>query len=134
MDEEIRNKVAEHAQAEELNQFYRGTGSEEKGIDNFFIEIVKAEDTKKIGNLTEDELGIPQLPVRTLLELKEDCELIPSMSSFANSFKNTAEAILSTSLSKEGFLIRSRITQKRELGDKPKKKKKGLFSKKEGEE
>jgi len=134
MDEETKKKIMQHGDAEDALQFYRGFGAEEKGIDNFFLEIVRTEDTKKVGNLTEDELGIPQLPIRTLLELKKDCDLIPSMSSFADSFKNTAEAILATSLSREGFLIKSRITQKKEFGDKPKKKKRTLFGKKEDEE
>lgn len=133
--DEINDIAKQEAQKNELEEFYRKFGQEEKGIDNFFLEVVRTGDTTKVGNLTENELGLPQLPVRTLKELEADCNLIPSMSSFATSFKNTAETILATSLSKDGFLIKARITQKKEFLNKPRKKvRKGLFGKKEEEE
>jgi len=55
------------------------------------------------------------------------------MSAFTKYFKRQAENILATSLSKDGFLIKARITQKKELIDKDKRKErtKGLFGKKE---
>lgn len=130
MDEPItiQEKAQAEAQQNELEEFYRKFGVEEKGIDNFFLEIVRAEDTTKIGNITEDELGTPPLPIRTLKELANDCDLIPSMSSFAKSFRTESENILASSLSKEGFLIKARITQKKEFLEKSKKKRRaGLF-------
>lgn len=135
MDDTQVKDTREQAQRNELEEFYRRFGVEEKGIDNFFLEIVRATDTTKIGNLTKDELGTPQLPVRTLKDLKNDCDLIPSMSSFATSFSKTSEDILATSLSKEGFLIKMRVTQKKEFLDKAKKKvKTGLFGGKKEED
>ena len=135
MDSELKQLVEAEATAEELKEFYRKYGNEERGIDNFFLEIVKAEDTTKIANLGLDELGMSLLPVRTLKELQHDCALIPSMSSFATQFKKTSEDILASSLSKEGFLIKARITQKKQFLDKETSKKKkrgfGLFAKKE---
>lgn len=131
MDNALKEITEQTAQADELKEFIRGL-SDEKGIDTFFLEIIRADDTRKIGNLTEDELGIPRLPVRTLIELSDICALIPSMSSFTKSFKTQAENILATSLSKEGFLIKARITQKKEFLDKKRKRtKRGLFGKKE---
>jgi len=56
----------------------------------------------KIGNLTKDEIGLPRLPVRTLLELSDDCHIISSMSSFETDFKKQAQDMVNTSLSKEG--------------------------------
>jgi len=135
MDKQEVNQIEQIAQRGELEEFLRKAGIEEKGIDNFFLEIVRTNNTTKVGNLTEDELGIPQLPVRTLFELANDCDSIPSMESFAIDFRQQAENILSTSLSKEGFLIKSRITTKKEFLDKPKKKKRaGFFGSKEEEE
>lgn len=132
MDEAVKDMVKEQAEAEELRDFYRKFGLEEKGIDNFFLEIVRTDDTSKVGNLDKDELGTPILPVRNLLELSDDCSLIPSMSTFQEKFKSQAENILKTSLSKDGFLIKARITQKKEFADKKKKKvRTGLFGKKE---
>lgn len=136
MDNEIRALAQAEAEAEEVKEFYRKLGMDEKGIDNFFLEIVRTDDTRKVANLKEEELGLPHLPVRTLLELSRDCESIPSLSSLKEDFAKKSEEILGTSLSREGFLIKARITQKKELLDKNKRKmRRGLFGfKKEQEE
>jgi hypothetical protein len=138
MDEEKMNAIQEQAKANELEEFIRRFSNEEKGIDSFFLEIMRNEQlskSEKIGNLTEEELGMPRLPVRTLLELKRDCSLIPSLSGMEKSFENEAQIMLNTSLSKLGFLIKARITTKKEFLDtKPKKVKKGLFGNKEVKE
>ena len=137
MNKEVKEMATKDAQYDEVKEFIRQIGAEEKGIDNFFLEIIRNDDSLKIGNLDKDELGLPQLPVRTLIELSEDCALIPSMSSFKTDFETQATNLIATSLSKDGFLIKARITQKKELLDSDKRKsrlKKGLFGKKEEEE
>lgn len=132
MDEEFRDLAELEAQTEELKEFYRRLGVDEKGIDTFFLEIIRTDDTKKVANLSNEELGMPQIPVRAQLELAKDCDKIPSMSSWAKDLRENAEIILATSLSKEGFLIKARITQKKEFLDKEKRRvRKGLFGKKE---
>lgn len=138
MDNATKQFVTTEAEVDDLRDFIRKAG-EEKGIDNFFLEIIRADNNLKIGNLERAEIGLPKVPIRTLLELADDCDMIPSMSSFANDFKKQAQDIVNTSLSKDGFLIRARITQKKELLDSTKKKTKrrGLFGfgkKEEGEE
>lgn len=135
MDTQTKQFVTTEAEVDDLRDFIRKAG-EEKGIDNFFLEIIRADNNLKIGNLEKTEIGLPKVPIRTLLELSDDCDMIPSMSSFAEDFKKQAQDMVNTSLSKEGFLIRARITQKKELLDVTKKKKRrvGLFGKKEVEE
>jgi len=135
MDTETREMVTTEAEAEDLRDFIRKVG-EEKGIDNFFLEIIRNDDSLKLGNLTQDEIGLPQLPVRTLVELADDCENIPSMSSFVDDFRKQAQNMIASSLSKEGFLIKARITQKKELldSDKRKQKRRSLFGRVEEEE
>ena len=133
----MKEMAKEEAKYDEIRDFIRQVGAEEKGIDNFFLEIIRDDKSFKIGNLDKDELGVPQLPIRTLIELADDCKLIPSMSSFTTDFQEQAKNLIATSLSKEGFLIKARITQKKELLDTDKRKnrlKKGLFGKKEEEE
>jgi hypothetical protein len=138
MDEEKLRAVQETAQANEMEEFLRRFADGEKGLDLLILEIIRNEKlskAEKVGNLTQEELGLPMLPVRTLLELSRDCSLIPSMSSIKDSFDNQAHIILDTSLSKEGFLLKARITQKKEFLDtKPKKVRKGLFGNKEEKE
>lgn len=129
MNEQTMNE----AESEELRDFIRKVG-EEKGIDNFFLEVIRNKDSLKIGNLTVDEIGTPEVPLRTIVELAKDCESVPSLSSFAKDFKSQAISMIATSLSKEGFLIKARITQKKEVLGTDKRKersKKGLFGRKE---
>jgi len=132
MDNQTKEFITNEAEAEDLKDFIRSVEAEEKGIDNFFLEIIRNH-SLKVGNLDKDELGMPQLPIRTLLELKRDCEIIPSMSSFAEDFERQAEETIASSLSKEGFLIKARTTQRKEFGkeDKRKQRRKGLFGRKE---
>lgn len=135
MDEQTTETAKQVAQYEEAKEFLRSVSMEERGIDNFFLEIVRTDDTTKVGNLTKDELGLPQIPVRTILELKRDCELVPCMSTMSKQLSKSSEEILATSLSKEGFLINARITQKKSLLDKDKRKeRKSLFGKKKEDE
>lgn len=136
METEVREMIKDEAEAEEFKEFLRNYAGEEKGIDNFFLEVVRDRNNLKIGNLDEDELGLPDIPLRTILELKRDCDSIPSLSAFAKDFEQQAVDLVHTSLSKNGFLINARITQKKGLIDTSKKKRKkvGLFGKKEEEE
>ena len=135
MNDEVKEFVTTEAEAEDLKEFIRKMG-EEKGIDNFFLEIIRDKDSLKVGNLTDTELGTPKLPLRTLVDLTRDCSLVPSLSSMKDSFEKQTQSLIASSLSKEGFLIKARITQKKELVDKDKRKqrRKGLFGRKEEEE
>lgn len=134
MNNEVKEMVKNESEAEDLKEFLRRYGGDENGLDNFFLEVVRDEDSLKIGNLEEEELGLPDVPLRTILELKRDCESIPSLSGFADDFKSQARDLIHSSLSKRGFLINARITQKKQLTDTTKKKRRtGLFGKREVE-
>lgn len=135
MNEETVNAISENAEAQDISDFIRGVMQEEKGIDNFFINIIR-EDSLKTGNLEIEELGEARLPLRTLLELRKDCEDIPSLSELAKDFEKQAKDLVQTSLSKDGFLIKSRITQNKSLiGEKKRRRSRiGLFGKKQEEE
>ena len=133
MNDEMNEQTMNEVESEELREFIRKVG-EEKGIDNFFLEVIRNKDSLKIGNLTTSEIGLPEVPLRTIVELADDCDSVPSLSSFAKDFKKKAIDMIATSLSKEGFLIKARITQKKELLGTDKRKerpKKGLFGRKE---
>jgi hypothetical protein len=84
---------------------------------SFFTNVIKNDDTSKTGNLTNEELGIPQLPVRTLQQLQILCKEVFDDTSFAEVFGKQAEEILATSLSREGFLLRQVGTSKKEIAD-----------------
>lgn len=99
----------------------------------FFTDIIKAKSTTKTGNLDISELGMPRITQRGLKELEAFCEDIFKEESWAKYFGRLAEIQTSTSLSKDAILIKLAVTTKKELADvsPEKKKKSGLFGKKE---
>lgn len=103
---------------------------------SFFSKVIKSNDTTRTGNLSEEELGVSQLPVRTYEELSLICNDVLEDKSFGDFFNKMSEIQTATSLSKNALLLKLVVTQKKELADlTPKKmKKKGFFKKKEKEE
>jgi hypothetical protein len=101
---------------------------------SFFTKVISHADSSKIGNLNDDELGMPQLPVRTLQELGMLSKEVLDKEEFAGYFNKQAEIVLATSLSKNGFLLRQVGTSKKEIADVTPtkiKENKGWFKKKE---
>ncbi len=125
-------EVSEQEAAELVKQFNEG----KQNMHSFFTNVVKSDDTTKTGNLTIDELGNPKLPVRTYKELAAFCDDVVDEKTWGEYFDRMAEIQTSTSLSKDGFLMRLAVTIKKELADvtKQKKSNKGWFKKKGGDQ
>ena len=106
----------------------------------FFREIIRNDMNIKTGNLSDPELGVARLPVRTNLELANYCAIM-GMGGMGLAFMDDAQVLLGTSLSREGFLAKLAVTTqkfsetslKKSLGGGDKKKK-GMFNKKKTEE
>ncbi|MDD4049859.1 MAG: hypothetical protein PHX47_02505 [Candidatus ainarchaeum sp.] len=126
------DNFSEEEAKEMLRQFAEGKGN----VHSFFTKIIQNPDTTKVGNLDKEELGTPNLPVRSIKELELFAEDIWEDKGWASYFKKLSEIHTSTSLSKDGLLVKLSVTQKKELSDMtPRKKKKtGFFQKKEPEE
>lgn len=125
MSEEMSEK-----QAEELMREFSET---KQNLHKFLKDVVTTEDTSKTGNLDMDELGYPNLPLRSSKELELFCNDVWNQQSWGNYFRRLGELHSSTSLSKEGFLMKLAVTQTKQLADiTPTKKKenKGWFKKK----
>lgn len=116
-------------QAEEIvRQFTEGKSNNF----TFFTNVVESDDTTKTGNLSQEELGFPKLPVRTYKELELFCKEIANDQGWADYFKKMSEIQTSTSLSKEALLLRLVNTIKKELADVTPKRKsnRGWFKRK----
>ncbi len=101
-------------QAEEIvRQFSQGQHNQH----SFLTAVVKADDTTKTGNVSEDELGTSNLPIRTYKELALFCGSIADDDGWEKYFNAMSEIQTSTSLSKEGFLMKIANTIKKELAD-----------------
>jgi hypothetical protein len=103
---------------------------EKSNIHNFLLKVVQTNDTTKVANLTEEELGVAKFPVRTLQELSLFSDEIGNMPYFSSYFKKEGEIILATSLSRDAKLLDSAITTSKQVGGIPtktRKKNKGWF-------
>ena len=134
MTEEQTNPQTE----EELYKYLaQGSVSQEDIKHNahtFLAGVAEGEDTTRVGNLNEVELGMARHPVRALKDFALIAEDIINNKFVSDHFKKEAEIITSTSLSKEGFLTKLAVTQTRQIADitkKPKAENKGWFKRKE---
>lgn len=111
------------------------TQEDKQSVHTFLFNVATAGDTTKTGNLRDDkdmnELGIPAHNVRGSLELARISDLIMDNEVFSEWFKKEAEETLATSLSREGFLVKSATTTTKQISDMTRRKKvnKGWFGK-----
>jgi hypothetical protein len=126
-------------EAEALQQLSYGypRPEERENIYNYFKKVITMMDNTKTANLTIDELGLVKIPVRTNQEIALYCDAmgmgnIKDAKGFAGYFMKEAQILLGTSLSREGFLNKLAVTQKREVESKTRRPvvNKGWFKKK----
>lgn len=86
-------------------------------VHTFLHNVVIAEDTTKLGVLTEDELGKPDNPIRALKFMRRFSNDIMNHKKLGAFFGGQSEDITSTSLSRQGTLVKLAVTQKREMAD-----------------
>jgi len=132
MDDELTPE-----EMETLDQLGYGYPKQEEktNILNFFKKVITMGDTTRTANLIDDELGTIKLPVRTLLNLSLYCKQM-GLNGLASHFEKESQIITNSSLSREGFLDKLAVTQKREMETKTRKsatasQKKNWFKRKE---
>jgi len=104
---------------------------EKQNVHTFLHNVAIAKDTTKLGYLTEDEIGLPKLPLRTYKELTLFCEVVLDKPYFAEYFRRKGEILTATSLSKEAKLLSLAVTTTRQVTgvpvEKPRKENTGWF-------
>jgi len=112
-------------------------------VHTFLFNVIQAEDidrVSKVGNLRDDkdmnELGNPAWNVRGALAMATDSDLLMNNNFFKEYFEASANQTLSTSLSREGFIIKQATTQTKQVADVTRRRKinKGMFGSKKIEE
>ena len=108
------------------------TADEKQNVHSFLFNVARADDTTKLGNLKEEEVGTPKLPIRTYKDLALFCKDVGNMAYFHDYFMAKSEIVTSTSLSKDAKLINLAVMQRKEIADvtKPKTENTGWFKKK----
>lgn len=112
---------------------YAPLPEEKQNVHVFLNKVSESKDTTKTGFLTETEVGIPQHPTRMFKGLALHAKMIMDNEDLADYFNKESEVLTSTSLSREGFLVKQATVTRRQIEDvtKPKKENKGWFKKKE---
>ena len=119
---------------------YLGYGApipEEKyNVHSFLFRVATADDTTKLGNLTAEEVGIPNITLRANKELALISNKIMDNVYYSDYYTAKGEILTSTSLSKDAKLLTLAVVQKRVIEDATKplrKENTGWFKKKEPE-
>lgn len=136
-DDEIKKLEEELKEMEEKGNL-SSDSPKSKDKDNqykFFRDILTLNDTTRVGNLQNMEMGAMKLGVRHYQEIATYAKM-EGLSKVHDYLMVKSQIVTATSMSKKGFWSELFMTQiKREKKDKPKdEKKKGLFSKKSEEE
>jgi hypothetical protein len=107
-----------------------------QNVHTFLFNVATADDTTKLGNLIESEIGTPSNPIRSFKHLGLFAGEIMNREELAKYFRANSEIVTSTSLSRAGFLVDRAVLQKREMKDATtvRKENKGWFKKKENNE
>jgi len=119
---------------------YLGAGApmpeEKHNSHTFLYRVATADDTTKLGYLSDEEVGNPKHPIRTYKELALFCKEIADMNYMTDYFNKLSEITTSTSLSKDAKLLTLAVIQRRQIEDVTKRKQKprGFFKKKEENE
>jgi len=126
--------MSEELTEQQAEQMVRDLANQKESIQTFFTNVIKADSTTKTGNLSQEELGEPNLPLRSYKELQLFSKEIWGQSEWADYFEKEGEILSSTSLSKDALLLKLAVTTKKELADvtpKERKKNTGWFKKKD---
>jgi len=138
VEEEEEIPQEEGMSEEEYLQSLMGTTATKEdrlNVHNFLAIVAKNEDTTRLGNLKEEEVGLPKLPLRTYKELALFCKEVANMDYFSDYFDKKGQILTATSLSKDAKLINLAVMQRREvtqkIGSAKQQENKGWFKKKE---
>lgn len=127
----------EKEQIKEVLGFGAPIPEEKQNVHTFLNKVATADDTTKVGNLTEDELGLPSKTLRTYQEMALIAKNIIGSPEISDYYIAKGEIITATSLSKNAKLINLAVVQKRIVEDETKptqKKNAGWFKPKNKEE
>lgn len=114
---------------ERAEELVRSLKQQQSNAQTFFSDVIASKSTTKTGNLVIEELGMPRLTQRGVLELALFTEDTFKDVGWNNYFTKLAEIQTASSLSKDAILIKLAVTQKKELADTSpeRKKNKGMF-------
>lgn len=136
-EQEEKLSPEEQALLEEALKGYGSPQQDEKhNVHTFLNTVANAKDTTKTGNLSEIEIGSTFYSLRSYKMFSLDSNFIND-DIWEEYFKKCGEILPSTSLSKEGFLMRQATTTTKQIADvtpqRIMKENKGWFKRKDNQ-
>lgn len=127
MTEEQKQELTEEEkqQLQDILGYGSNVNSANQSVHTFLFNVATAKDTTKLGNLKDEEIGKLDNPIRSYKFLSLFAEKIMNKDGLKEFFDQRSEIGTSTSLSRDGFLTKMAVVQRKELADlSPKEKKK----------
>lgn len=106
-DMDVQNELAQ------LEETQYPTPERQESTLKFLKDILGADDRFKTANLTWEELGKPTFSTRFWLNLSNTCQQLFEMPDVSDYCKLKARVTTDTSLSRDGFMVSTSVTQKR---------------------
>ena len=136
MTEDIQLNEDEKKELAEYLGFGAQVPEDKHTLHTFLFRIATSNDTTKTGYLKDEELGVPEFPVRSNKSFALWSDKVIKNDYLKEYFEKESENTTSTSLSRDGFLDKLAVLIKKELADTTKKHStnKGWFRRKQPEE
>jgi len=136
MDEQPPISEAEKQELKDLLGVGAPVPEEKHNVHSFLYKVATSDDTTKLGNLTEEELGLPSKNLRTYKEMALIGYKLMDNETLGDYYTSKSEIITATSLSKNAKLINLAVITKRVVEDETKERKenKGWFKSKDKDE
>lgn len=114
MDDDIEEQTDIQKEIMEIEQAGNyGEEADNNSSLKFLRDVLTSPDRLKTAYLTWEELGKPTFSTRFWLNLSNTCEELFKMKLVADYCKKKAMITTDTSLSREGFIIQTSVTQKK---------------------
>jgi len=104
---------AQQNAAENLDSSEAPPQQDEQSVLKFLKEVLTSEDRFKTANLTGEELGKPNFSTRFWLNLSHTCEQLFGFDKVGEYCRMKARITTDTSLSREGFMVNTAVTQRK---------------------
>jgi len=114
-DEQLSEKEKEEVR--EILGYGGNIPDPKQNVHTFLHNVATADDTTKLGNLREEEIGVLENPIRSFKFLALFSEKVMKKQGLRDFFISRSEIGTSTSLSRGGFLTKLAVVTRKELSD-----------------
>ena len=116
-EEEAELSEEEKQQVKDILGYGSTVPDAKQNVHTFLHNVAIADDTTKLGNLKDEEIGTLENPIRSYKFLALFADKIMKKDGLKEFFNSRSEIGTSTSLSRGGFLTKLAVVTRKELAD-----------------